>query len=155
MKNRARITGLFAMALLLATALWACQSGGQPRSERTIAPDRRIQLQDGGPHAGQANAGRATVAYSYVRQPASSPEAPLTVSGQILSAPSGIVQINIYLLALDADGKILFRKVLYASGYRRANNIRLAWTFDKSFELPPGTVALAFDTYTRASPGRR
>lgn len=146
---------MIALTLLLTAALVACQSGAPLRYDRTIATDRRIPLQDGGPHTGQANAGRAVVAYSYVRQPASSPEVSLTVSGQILSAKSGIVQINIYLLALDPNGKVLFREVLYASGYRRTSNIPVSRAFDKTLTLPPGTVALAFDAYTRDSPGRR
>lgn len=154
-KNYAYRKCLFAMMLLLTTALWACQSGGPPRYDQIIAPARQIQLQDGGPHSGQADARRATVAYEYTRQPSSSPEVSLTVSGQILAAKSGIVQINIYLLALDPNGKVLFREVLYASGYRRTSNIRRPWAFDKTLTLPPETVALAFDANTRASPGRR
>lgn len=155
MKKLTRRLWLLALAFMLAAALAACRSDGPLRAERIIVPERRIPLQEGGPHAGQANAGRATVAYQYVRHPSDESAVNLTVAGKILQVQRKSIQVNIYLLALDQGGRVVSRDVLFASGFKRSSNIRISWTFDKTLDLPPETTGIAFDAYTRASRGRR
>lgn len=88
------------------------------------------------------------------RSALSGPPPALALKGKVLSAPGETVTLNIYLLALDRQGSVPDRKVLYASGndnfYAIGN-----WAFDTSVDLPPETMAIAFDVYTRQSRGGR
>ncbi len=145
-----------ALALLTAVLFWACSSDGRPVFDKTMPPDKRIPLIDGGPHAGKADTGTTVVAYAYTRQPSSSPEVVVHVKGQVIDVRISTNMVNIYLLALESDGNVLLRKVLYASGYRSSSvYFRPTWSFDKTITLPPETQALAIDSDTRASRGRR
>ena len=147
--------GCLWLALLMLVALIACQSNGPTMFEQTIPPNRWIPLTDGGPHEGQANASSAVVAYAYTRLPSSKPDVSLEVKGRIVSVESNIDQVNIYLLALDGQGKTISRTVVYASGYRRSVYFRQSWGFEKFVSLPPETATMAFHAYTRRSRGRR
>ena len=145
-----------AFVLLAAVFLWACSSDGRPVFDKTMPPDQRIPLLDGGPHAGRADTGSTVVAYEYTRQPSSTSEVVVHVKGQILDVRISSFSVNIYLLALESDGNVILRKVLYASGFKsRSVYFRPTWSFDKTLTLPPETQALAIDSETRASRGRR
>jgi hypothetical protein len=142
--------------LLIAVLLGACQSDGRPVFDKTIGPDRHIPLLDGGPHAGTADTGDAVVAFEYTRQPSSATEVVLHVKGRVLSIQRGSIMVSIYLMALESDGNVLLRRVLYSSGFKqRSTYIRQSWSFDKSVTLPPETAVLAIDSYTRASRGNK
>ena len=145
-----------AFVLLAAVFLWACSSDGRPVFDKTMPPDQRIPLLDGGPHAGRADTGSTVVAYEYTRQPSSTSEVVVHVKGQILDVRISSFSVNIYLLALEGDGNVILRKVLYASGFKsRSVYFRRSWSFDKTLTLPPETQALAIDSETRASRGRK
>lgn len=140
---------------LITAFLGACQSSGPTLFDQTIPPDRWIRLADGGPHTGKADARNAVVAYTYTQQPSSKPHLNLAVSGQILSVRRNSIQVNVYLLALDGQGKAISRNIVYASGYGRSTYFRQTWTFDKYVTLPPETATIAFDALTKTSRGRR
>ena len=151
-----RLIARISPLLLLVALLGACQSDGRPVFDKTIAPDRRIPLLDGGPHTGKADTGDAVVAYEYTRQPSSAAEVALHVKGEVLSVRRGNLMVNIYMMALEGDGNVLLRRLLYASGFKRGSTyIRPSWSFDKSLTLPPETSALAIDSETRASRGNK
>ena len=145
-----------ALVLLAAVFLWACSSDGRPVFDKTMPPDQRIPLLDGGPHAGRADTGSTVVAYEYTRQPSSTSEVVVHVKGQILDVRISSFSVNIYLLALEGDGNVILRKVLYASGFKsRSVYFRRSSSFDKTITLPPETQALAIDSETRVSRGRK
>ena len=145
-----------ALALLTAVWLWACSSDGRPVFDKTMPPDQRIPLLDGGPHAGRADTGSTVVAYEYTRQPSPTSEVVVHVKGHIVDVRISTLSVNIYLLALEGDGNVILRKVLYASGFKsRSVYFRPTWSFDKTLTLPPETQALAIDSETRVSRGRR
>jgi hypothetical protein len=151
-KCRARI----ALALLTAVWLWACNSDGRPVFDKTMPPNQRIALLDGGPHVGRADTGTTVVAYEYTRQPSPASEVVVHVKGQILDVRISSTSVNIYLLALEGNGNVLLRKLLYASGFKSSSvYFRRSSSFDKTLTLPPETQALAIDSETRASRGRR
>lgn len=152
-RGNARIAiTLFLTVILLA----ACQSDGQPVFDKTMPPDRRIPLLEGGPHAGTADTGELVVDYAYTRQPSSSNEVTLHVQGSIVGMRRGSLIANVYLMALESDGKVILRRALYSSGFKtRSSYFRPTWTFDKTVTLPPETSALAIDSYTRLARGRR
>ncbi len=143
-------TGLFVIVL----GLWACQSSGLSGKEQTVNPERRIPIADGGPHDGRTEAGSTKIVYQYTRLRSSTPEGNLAIKGKVVSAPAETVTLNVYLLALDPNGHVLDKQVMYASGH---NNFYAVgnWVFDASLEIPPGTAAMAFDAYTQQSRGRR
>ncbi len=151
--RQASRAALFCLVIVL---LAACQSDGRLVFDKTMPPDKRIPLLDGGPHAGRADAGSAIVAYAYTRQPSPTQEVVVNVKGHILDVRFSATMVNIYLLALENDGKVLLRRLLYTSGYR-PNTVyfRRTWSFDKTVTLPPETAALAIDSETRRSRGRR
>ncbi len=156
LKNGWRKCCSFGIALLMGVCLWACQSDGRPVFDKTMPLDQRIALLDGGPHAGTADTGTTVVAYEYTRQPSPPSEVVVHVKGHILDVRISSTMVNIYLLALESDGNVLLRRMLYASGFRsRSVYFRQTWSFDKTLSLPPETAALAIDSETRMSRGRR
>ena len=156
MKNLSGKTGLIAFALLAANLLWACQSDGRPVFDKVMPPEKRIPLLDGGPHTGTADTGTTVVNYAYTRQPSSTQEVVVHVKGNIVDVRISAMMVNIYLLALESDGNVLLRRMLYTSGFK-SNTVyfRPTWSFDKTVSLPPETAALAIDSATRSSRGRR
>ncbi len=146
----------FCLALLMAALLWGCQSDGRPVFDKTMPPDKRIPLLDGGPHAGTADTGTTVVTYAYTRQPSPTQEVVVHVKGHIVDVRISTMMVNIYLLALESDGNVLLRRMLYTSGFR-SNTVyfRPTWSFDKTVTLPPETAALAIDSETRGSRGSR
>ena len=151
-----RRPGRVLLPLLVAAMVWACQSDGRPVFDKTMPPDKRIPLMDGGPHHGTADTGETVVAYAYTRQPSSTSEVAVHVQGQVLDVRISTMMVNIYMLALESDGNVLLRRMLYTTGYRsRSSYFRQSWSFDKTITLPPETAALAIDSETRVSRGRR
>ena len=142
--------------LVVAALLTACQSDGRPVFDKIVPPEKHIPLMDGGPHQGRADTGETLVAYAYTRQPSSDSEVALHVQGQVLDVRISAMMVNIYLLALESDGNVILRRMLYTTGYRsRSTYFRLSWSFDKTVTLPPETAALAIDSQTRVSRGRK
>ncbi len=156
MKNPIGKTGLIVFALLAANLLWACQSDGRPVFDKVMPPEKRIPLLDGGPHTGTADTGTTVVAYAYTRQSSSTPEVVVHFKGHVTDVRISAMMVNIYLLALESDGNVLLRRLLYTSGYHTSSvYFRRSWSFDKTVTLPPETAALAIDSATRSSRGRR
>jgi hypothetical protein len=56
---------------------------------------------------------------------------------------------------VDDTGRVIGRKVLFASGYRNLGNFKRSPAFDTTLPLPPGTVAIAFSSYVQADSGHR
>lgn len=135
-------------SIVIVVGFLGCQTGG------LAAPERQIPLVEGGPHTGNTNVGGAVVEYQYTLNSTTPPGGALAISGKILSAPADSIQVNIYVLAIDGQGKELAKDVMYASGY----NNRYASSnpvFEESYKLPLETVAIAFDSLIQASRGER
>ena len=146
---------LFSAALIafLITGLGACQSTGTLAPGLAIAPERHIALQPSGPHQGEADTGDILVAYSYQLKP--DPAREIYLKGGLRQAKYRGDSLNIYVNFLDNTGHVLQKNVLFASGYRRDNLAPRPAVFDNTLPLPPGTVAIAFSSYVKASAGRR
>lgn len=146
---------LFSLAIIavLMAGLCACHSTGLTRPTEPMAPEKRIALQPSGPHSGEADTGDLVVAYTY--ELAAEPTRELHVKGGIRNVRFKGDAVNVYLNFLDYTGSVVEKKILYASGYKRSTYIRRPSTFDTTLPLPPGTVAIAFSSYVKASAGRR
>mgnify|MGYP002065666169 CR=1 FL=1 len=105
--------------ILVGVVLCACQTGGYTSLGELIPPNERIVLKQGGPHAGKSDIGDVVIAYEYTWQPDQQPQTLLKIKGRILSAPAQSDTVNIYLLALDGQGREFARDVLFASGFNR------------------------------------
>jgi len=140
------------IAVLMA-GLSACQSTGTLAPGPPIAPERRIALQPSGPHRGAADTGELVVAYTYQLMP--DPAREIYLKGGLRQAKYRGDSLNIYVNFLDNTGRVLQKKVLFASGYKRDNLSPRPAVFDTTLPLPPGTVAIAFSSYVKASAGRR
>jgi hypothetical protein len=137
------------LAGLMMAALSACQSMGT----FSIASDKRIALQPGGPHAGKADTDDLSVAYTY--RLLTEPVSQIQISGGIHSAGYRGDKTSVYLNFVDDTGKVLEKKILYSTGYKRDVYIRRPSTFSTTLPLPPGTVAIAFSSYVKPSFGHR
>jgi len=142
------LAGLMAVALLT-TVLSACQSIGTS----LIAPDKRIALQPGGPHQGEADTGDLVVAYTYRLLP--DQQGQIQISGGIRSSRTRGDMTNVYLNFVNDTGQVLDRKILYSSGFKKDVYTRRPSTFDTTLTLPPDTVAIAFSSYVQAGSGHK
>ncbi|MGD9250792.1 MAG: hypothetical protein PVG19_06190 [Desulfobacterales bacterium] len=140
------------LTILTGAALCACQTGGYSSLDELIPPDQRIVLKEGGPHAGKSDIGEVVIAYEYTWQPDQQPQRVLKIKGSLLKVPVNTDTVNIYLLALDGQGREVARDVLFASGFNRGGG---GGGFDDTIKIPPETMSIAFDSYIRQSRGER
>jgi hypothetical protein len=144
-----RLAVIMAIGAILTAGLAACQSSGGLLSAGPVAPEKRIILQPNGPHQGEANTGELVVGYAYQLGPAS--ENTIHVEGGVRRMTSRGDSLNIYLNFLDSAGRVIDKKILFASGDRRNVYFRRASTFDTTLPLPPETAAIAFSSYVKPS----
>lgn len=129
------IMGAFKYGLLFLSLLLITCQGLQ-----TIAPKDRIDLLQGGPHAGSWESNDVFLEYEYVRQ---SGRIKLGIS---VKAKLKFDQLSVWVSFLDTEGKILETKSVYNSGYRLGLSLkrRNKTSVEKTFEMPLGTNQLAF-----------
>jgi len=147
-----RLVSLVIVAMM-AAGLAACQSSGGLLASGPIPAERRITLQPGGPHQGEADTGGVVVGYAYQLGPAS--DNSILLKGGVRKMTFRGESLSIYLNFLDDTGTVIDKKVLFASGNRRNVYFRRSSTFDTTLTLPPETTAIAFSSYVKPSSGRR
>ena len=118
--------------LFLSILLIACQG------LQKFAPEDRIALRQGGPHAGSWESTDVLMKYQYVGQPG------VIKLGIQAKAKRKYNQLTIWVSFLDTDGKILESKTVYNSGYRQGFWRRYMGGVEKTFEMPRETNYLAF-----------
>ncbi len=120
--------------LILSILLIACQG------PQRVAPQDRIALSQGGPHAGSWESKDVFLEYQYVRQPG------IIKLGIRAKAKRKYDQLSVWVSFLDTEGKILETKSVYNSGYRlRSSGMRgYKGSVEKTFEMPMETNHLAF-----------
>lgn len=114
--------------------LMACQG-----LQETVAPERWIALHQGGPYDGSWESQDVFVQYQYVKKPSTFT---LKYGGH---AKRGYDQVSVWVLFLDAQGKILDTKSIFNSGFRQHMG-RDKRSFEKTFEIPAGTTQFAFQS---------
>ena len=129
--------GLFKYCLLFLSILSIACQGVQ-----RFAPEDRIALLEGGPHAGSWESNDVFLEYQYVNQ---SGIIKLNIQGK---AKRMYDQLEIWVSFCDAEGKILETKSVYNSGYltkpldKRPRKVSI----EKTFKIPLGTNHLAFQS---------
>jgi hypothetical protein len=124
---RAFKIGLFFISI----SLIACQG-----VQRTVAPEDRISLRQGGPHTGIWESKTILLEYQYSKLLAK-----LKLSVQAKVKTKVLYDgIEVHVLFVDAEGSVLERKQVAV--YRS----------DHTFEIPPQTIFISFQANTYRRP---
>ena len=125
------ILGAFKNCLLfLSILLIACQG-----MQRTVAPEDRISMRQGGPHTGIWESKVILLEYQYYKL---SSEFKLSVQAKVKTKIK-YDGIKVYVLFVDAEGRVLERKEV------------AIYRLDNTFEMPPEATYISFhaNTYRR------
>jgi hypothetical protein len=109
------------LLLLLSTA---CQG-----VQKTVKPEDRISLLEGGPHSGNWESTTVSLDYQYYKQSA---EIRLSVRSKIKTT-ARYAGFEVWAQFVDAQGNILEEKSIYSG--------------ENTFNIPPGTSDLSFRTF--------
>lgn len=110
--------------LLLLLLSIACQG-----VQKTVKPEDRISLLEGGPHSGNWESKTISLDYQYYRQSA---EVRLSVRAKVITG-APYQGFEVWVQFVDAQGNILEEKSIYSG--------------ENTFNIPPGTTDLAFRTF--------
>ncbi|WP_373501703.1 hypothetical protein [Desulfococcus sp.] len=114
-----------------------------------VPPERRIPLRDGGAHSGQWKDMDASVWYRYTT--GGQPAGKMRISGSV-SARMRLDQLSVSVRFLDGGGEVLGSGQIYSSGYR---NGAVGGEYDRTFDIPAGTEALTFASFSKHRLGPR
>jgi hypothetical protein len=115
-----------------------------------VAPERRIPLFESTPNAGSWESSDVALEYQYVKQ---TDVIQLSVTGK---AKRGYDQLNVWVLFVDAEGKVLEKQSIYNSGFRSGTSRTKPHkgTIEKTFEMPLETTHIAFQSLLQPRRGR-
>jgi hypothetical protein len=126
------IVGAFKSCLLfLSILLIACQG-----MQRTVAPEDRISLRQGGPHTGIWESKTIFLEYQYYKLAG---EFKLSVQVKVKTKVR-YDGFKVYVLFVDAEGRVLERKEV------------AVYRLDNTFEMPPETTFISFNANTYRRP---
>ena len=126
------IVGAFKSCLLfLSILLIACQG-----MQRTVAPEDRISLRQGGPHTGIWESNTIFLEYQYYKL-AGEFKLSVQVKAKTKVRYDGF---NVYVLFVDAEGRVLERKEV------------AVYRLDNTFEMPPEATYISFNANTYRRP---
>jgi hypothetical protein len=117
--------------LFLSISLIACQG-----VQRTVAPEDRISMRQGGPHTGIWESNTILLEYQYYKQ---SGEFKLSVQAKV-KTQIRYDGIRVHVLFVDAGGRVLVRKEV------------AVYRLDNAFEIPPETTFISFNANTYRRP---
>jgi hypothetical protein len=134
------------LSILLVAIHFGCVSSGQ----MAVAPERRIPLFESTPHAGSWESNDVALEYQYVKQ---TDIIQLSVTGK---AKRGYDQLNVWVLFVDTDGKVLERGSIYNSGFRSGSSKHRPHKgkIEVTFEMPLETTHIAFQSSWQPRLGR-
>ena len=126
------IVGAFKSCLLfLSILLIACQG-----MQRTVAPEDRISLHQGGPHTGIWESNTIFLEYQYNKLAG---EFKLSVQVKVKTKVR-YDGFKVYVLFVDAEGRVLKRKEV------------AVYRLDNTFEMPPEATYISFNANTYRRP---
>jgi hypothetical protein len=153
-KKKALVVFKAAGSFLLIILLVACAGRLTTYEGLWVAEDKRISLQDGGPHKGNWQTRDVAIEFDYQQKPQNLQISGVIKLGGYLTA--GFRTLDYLILdiyTLDADGIILNSDVMLNYGYRRNLDFVGEMTFDNQLALPANTAAIAFGYRGRVSEG--
>lgn len=139
-------SGLVVLSILVVAFQHSCVGSGG----LAVAPANRIPLFENTPYEGSWESSDVALEYQYVKQ---TDVIQLSVTGK---AKRGYDQLNVWVLFIDAEGKVLEKKSIYNSGFRSGTSGKRPQkgTIEKTFEMPLETTHLAFQSSLEARLGR-
>ena len=152
MRSKKLIPAAFKCMFVMLSILWiAFQSSCAGPGQMTVAPERRIPLIEDTPQKGSWESNDVALQYQYVDQAG---VIQLTVTG---SAKRGYDQLMVWVEFVDAGGKILKTESIYNSGFRTGSSGGKPHKgrIEKTFDMPPGTTYIAFQSSLQPRRGRR
>jgi len=134
------------LSIILVSFQYSCVSSGQ----MVVAPERRIPLFEDTPYEGSWESNDVALEYQYVKQTGI---IQLSVTGK---AKQGYDQLSVWVLFVDAEGKVLETKSIYNSGFRSKTSRKRPQkgTIEKTFEMPLETTHIAFQSSLQPRVGR-
>ena len=151
MKSKKIILEAFkSMFIILSIIFVVFQSSCVSPGQMAVAPERRIPLFEKTPHEGSWESSDVTLQYQYVKQTG---VIQLSVTGK---AKRGYDQLNVWVLFVDADGKVLEKGNIYNSGFRSGTSKKRPHKgrIEKTFEMPLETTHIAFQSSWQPRLGR-
>ena len=133
-------------SILLLVFQYSCVSPGQ----MAVAPERRIPLFESTPYEGTWESSDVALEYQYVKQ---TDVIQLSVTGE---AKRGYDELNVWVLFVDADGKVLEKGIIYNSGFRSGTSKQRPHkgSIEKTFKMPLATSYIAFQSSSKQRLGR-
>lgn len=128
---------------VLISVLWVVfQSGCVGPGQMTVPVEKRIPLSKDTPQEGSWESYDVALRYQFVEQ---SGAIQISVRGK---AKRRYDQLVVWMKLVDAEGKVLETKNIYNSGYRSGSSRGKLHKgkIEKTFELPPGATAIAFQS---------
>ncbi len=134
------------LSIILVAFQFSCVGPGQ----MTVAPERRIPLFKDTLQKGSWESSDVTLEYQYVKQPG---VIQLSVTGK---AKQKYDQLSVWVLFVDAQGKILETQSIYNSGFRTEDKAtkREKGTIEKTFQMLLATTDIAFQSSLKTRVGR-
>jgi hypothetical protein len=138
---------LFFLIILIFATLNSCSTIGS----RTVAPEDRIPLIADKPQQGTWESQHVVLEYEFVKENGT---VGLIIDGRTRQR---LDQIVVWLLFLDKQGKLIERETVFNSGFRtqRTKARRMQGTIERSFEVPPETKYIAFQSVKQPYRGSR
>ena len=153
-KKKALVDFKAAGSFLLIILLVACAGRLTTYEGLWVAEDKRISLQDGGPHKGNWQTRDVAIEFDYQQKPQNLQISGVIKLGGYLTA--GFRTLDYLILdiyTLDADGIILNSDVMLNYGYRRNLDFVGEIIFNNQLAVLPDTAAIAFGYRGRVSEG--
>ena len=145
-----KAAGLFLIIIMLV----ACAGRLTTYDGSWVAEDKRIILQDGGPHEGNWQTRDVAIEYAYQQKPQNLQISGVVKLGRYLT--NGYRTLDFLILdvfTLDADGIVLSSELMLNYGYRRDLDFAGEISIVNQLALPPDAAAIAFGYRGRVSEG--
>ncbi len=144
------------LVFLLIGLLVSCQTGIFNYKGKTVPPDRRIDIKEGGSQQGSWQEQGFSVNYRYSLDKGDvSGHGIVELNGWVNYSFSRVKTLHIWVNYLDDGGKIIERKSIYSTTYYSTSLTSVKRSFEHRLEIPPGTSYLAFSSFYERVPGRR
>ena len=143
------------LLILLMGGMAACQNNQM--AHRNFPPEKRHNLQTGGPHKGTAETLTVIFSYHYSLHGSGSAERTMQIGGSLKNFKMKADSMTLHIHFLDAQGDGIEQKMIYTLGHRQGRDafIRPSTSFNTTLKVPDEAAYFAFNSRTRRSRGRR
>ena len=145
----AKISILLLLGMLFViTGCWEDVTGIEVKAEK------RIPLVKGTPQTGKWKVFEYAMNYKYLyTQPKEDTLGSIELSGSLKKSPSRLDSLSIWIYLLDGNGRVLEKKRIYDSGYKKGRYMERSLTV--KLTVPPETAGISFGHMARMSSGHR